>query len=228
MKKVVVSLGLSLALGLSSNAQIFDNHQVGVNGGTLGAGIEYSTSINEMFVLRTGVNGFNYSDSLTESGIKYDADLELKTASLILDYHPFSNGFRLSGGAMYNGNQLKMTGKPNGTTGTIEINDEIYNSSDVGQVDGKVDFNTFAPYAGIGYSSSKTKSSGFSFNTEIGAMFQGSANAKLTATCGPALIASGECDTLKSDLVAEEKQLNDELSDFDIYPVVTVGFGYKF
>ena len=122
MKKVVMSLGLSLALGLSSNAQIFDNHQVGVNVGTLGAGIEYSTSINEMFVLRTGVNGFNYSDSLTESGIKYDADLELKTASLILDYHPFSNGFRLSGGAMYNGNQLKMTGKPDGTAGTIEIN----------------------------------------------------------------------------------------------------------
>lgn len=227
MKKVVMSLGLSLALGLSSNAQIFDNHQVGVNVGTLGAGIEYSSSFNEMFALRTGFNTFSYSDSLTESGIKYDADLDLQTISLILDYHPFENGFRLSAGAMYNGNELKVKGKPDGS-GDIEINDVTYDSTQVGQVDGQVDFNTFAPYAGIGYSSSKTKSSGFSFNTEIGAMFQGSANAKLTATCGPALIARGGCDTLKSDLVAEEKQLNDELSDFDIYPVVTVGFGYKF
>ncbi len=226
MKKIVMSLGLSLALGLSSNAQIFDNHQIGVNVGTLGAGIEYSTSINEMFALRTGVNGLNYSDSLNESGIKYDADLELKTASLILDYHPFSNGFRLSGGAMYNGNQLKVTGKPDGS-GDIEINDVIYDSTKVGQLDGKVDFNTFAPYAGIGYSTSKTKSSGFSFNTEIGAMFQGSANAKLTANCGSALTVA-ECTTLKSDLAAEEKQLNDELSSFDIYPVITVGMGYKF
>lgn len=226
MKKIVMSLGLSLALGLSSNAQIFDNHQIGVNMGTLGVGLEYSTSINEMFALRTGVNGLSYSDSLNESGIKYDADLELKTASLILDYHPFSNGFRLSGGAMYNGNQLKVTGKPDGS-GDIEINDRIYGSSEVGQLDGKVDFNTFAPYAGIGYSSSKTKSSGFSFNTEIGAMFQGAANAKLTANCGSAL-TTDECTILKSDLAAEEKQLNDELSSFDIYPVITVGMGYKF
>lgn len=227
MKKVVVSLGLSLALGISSSAQIFDNHQVGVNVGTLGAGIEYSSSFNEMFALRTGFNTFSYSDSLTESGIKYDADLDLQTISLILDYHPFENGFRLSAGAMYNGNELKVKGKPDGS-GDIEINDVIYDSTQVGQVDGKIDFNNFAPYAGIGYSSSKTKSSGFSFNTEIGVLFQGSANTQLTAQCGSALIASGQCSKLQSDLAAEEKQLNDELSDFDMYPVVSIGLGYKF
>lgn len=228
MKKMVKGLGLSLVLCASLNAQIFDNHQVGLNMGTLGAGIEYSSSFNEMFVLRTGLNAFNYDDTLNESGIKYDAELELKTISLLLDYHPFSNGFRLSGGAMYNGNQVKVNGKPDGTTGSIEINDVIYDSTKVGQVDGTVDFNNFAPYAGFGYSSSKTKTSGFSFNTEIGALFQGSGSAKLTATCGPALIAAGQCNQLQSDLAAEEKQLNDELSDFKIYPVVSIGLGYKF
>lgn len=227
MKRMIRGLGLSLVVCASLNAQIFDNHQVGLNVGTLGAGIEYSTSINEIFVLRSGLNGLNYSDSLTESGIKYDADLELRSVSLILDYHPFSNGFRLSGGAMYNGNQLKLSGKPDGTAGNIEINGTNYDSTKVGTVDGKVDFNTFAPYAGIGYSSSKTKTSGFSFNTEIGAMFQGTPTAKLNAACGPALNAD-ECTQLKSDLAAEEKQLNDELSDFKIYPVVSIGLGYKF
>ena len=228
MNKMVRGLGLSLVLCASLNAQIFDNHQIGVNAGTLGAGIEYSSSFNEMFALRTGLNAFNYSDSLTESGIKYDADLELKTVSLIVDYHPFSNGFRLSGGAMYNGNQVKVTGKPDGTTGTIEINGFNYDSTKVGQVDGKVDFNTFAPYAGLGYSSSKTKTSGFSFNTELGAMFQGSGTAKLNATCGPALIATGTCNQLQTDLAQEEAQLNKELEDFKIYPVVSIGLGYKF
>lgn len=227
MKKMVKGLGLSLVLCASLNAQIFDNHQVGLNVGTLGAGIEYSSSFNEMFALRTGLNGFNYSDTLTESGIKYDADLELKTASLILDYHPFSNGFRLSGGAMYNGNQVKVTGKPDGTAGNIEINGNNYDSTKVGQVDGKVDFNTFAPYAGIGYSSSKTNTSGFSFNTEIGAMFQGSPKAKLTATRGTTITDNAWAD-LQGELAKEEAQLNDELSDFNIYPVVSIGLGYKF
>ena len=225
MKKIVMSLGLSLGLGMSLNAEIFDNHQLGVNAGTLGAGVEYSTSINEMFALRTGLNAFTYSDSLTESGIKYDADLELQTMSLILDYHPFENGFRLSAGAMYNGNQLKVVGKPEG--GNIEINGIPYNSSQVGSVDGKVDFNTFAPYAGFGYSSSKTKSSGFSFNTEIGALFQGSANAKLNAVCGSG-ISPADCAQIQLDVAAEEKQLNKELESFDIYPVVSIGLGYKF
>jgi hypothetical protein len=223
MNKMIKGLGLSLVLGASLNAQIFDNHQIGLNTGTLGLGIEYSTSINDMFALRTGLNAFDYSHSLNESGIDYDADLELKSISLILDYHPFSNGFRLSGGAIYNGNQLKVTGKPDGT-GNIEINDVTYNSSQVGKVDGEVDFNSFAPYVGLGYSSSKTKESGFSFNTEIGAMFHGTPSAKLRATCSDPAI----CASLQSDLTAEEKQLNDDLKSFNIYPVLTMGIGYKF
>ena len=227
MKKIVKGLGLSLVLCASLNAQIFDNHQIGVNAGTLGAGIEYSSSFNEMFVLRTGLNALDYSDSLTESGIKYDADLELKTVSLLLDYHPFSNGFRLSAGAMYNGNQAKVVGKPDGTTGSIEIGDKTYTVADVGQVDGTVDFNNIAPYAGFGYSSSKTKTSGFSFNTEIGAMFQGSPKAKLTATKGTG-IGNDAWAALQGELAKEEAQLNDELSDFKVYPVVSIGLGYKF
>lgn len=226
MKKTALSLGLILALGVSSNAQIFDNHQIGVNVGTLGAGVEYSSSFNELFALRTGFNTLTYSDSLNESGIKYDADLELQTISLVFDYHPFGNGFRLSAGAMYNGNNLDVTAKPDGSQ-DIEINGIQYSASDVGKLDGKIDFNNFAPYAGLGYSSSKTKSSGFSFNTEIGALFQGTGTAKLNATCGSAVTAQ-QCNQIRNDLLEEEKQLNDELSDFKIYPVVSMGIGYKF
>ncbi len=226
MRKITLVMGLTMALTLSSSAEMFDNHQLGLNTSTLGVGVEYSTSINDMFALRTGLNKYDYSESLEESGIDYDADLNLQTISLILDYHPFSNGFRLSGGAMHNSNELEVKAKlKNGAT--YEINGVNYNAAQVGSLDGKVDFNTFAPYAGIGYSSSKTKQTGFSFNTEIGVLFQGSPEAKLNAVCGSAIDAA-TCNQIKSDVAQEEKQLNDELSSFDMYPVVSIGIGYKF
>src|SRR6056297_1721923 len=71
---------------------------VGLKVSTLGAGVEVERSFSEKFGGRVGLNYFSYSYDGTEEDIDYDFDLELLSGALLLDWHPFSGSFRLTGG----------------------------------------------------------------------------------------------------------------------------------
>ncbi len=87
-------------------------------------------------------------DSLFYDGLcKKSIDLKLFTVSALLDYSPFNNGFITTAGLMYNRNKLDYVGKA--TNGTYNINGEVFNAIDVGSLNGKIDFNTIAPYLGV-------------------------------------------------------------------------------
>lgn len=225
MKKSVLAASV-IAVCLLSNAMAFEGfkeHSLGVKAGTLGAGLEYATPVMKDLDLRMGINGFSYGHSDTVDNINYNVDLNLMSVSLLADYHPFSNGFIMSAGVLYNGNEVKYAGKATG--GTYDINGVIYSATDVGSLDGKVDFNSFAPYIGIGYST-VTKSKGWHFTADLGAMYQGSPNASLNATCGSTLTPA-QCTTLKANVEAERKDFEKDI-DYEWYPVITLGVHYKF
>jgi len=61
-------------------------------------------------------------------------------------------------------------------------------------------------------------------------MYHGEPNVDLTAACDPTLVAggSGTCATINADVVTEEQELLNELSDYKLYPVVSVGVTYTF
>ena len=54
-------------------------------------------------------------------------------------------------------------------------------------------------------------------------MFQGSPTANLSAT-GPIASDPG----FQADLAKEENNLQDDLDNFEYYPVISIGFNYRF
>ena len=192
---------------------------------TLGAGVEFVKPINENVTIGLGINGYTYSESMDESGVSYEADLELQTLSLIANYHPWAGIFRVSGGVMYNGNNFSITAEP-AADGTYEFNGETYDATDVGSVTGEIDFNNMAPYIGIGLGKSPA-STGWSLDVNVGLLYQGTPDASLTATCG-VLLQDAQCTQLQSDLASEQTELQDELDGFEWYPVVSLGVSYMF
>ena len=74
---------------------------------------------------------------------------------------------------------------------------------------------------GWGNALGEDKRWGFVF--DLGVVFQGSPDADLTAT-GP--LASDP--TFLAELAKEEQQLQDEVDDYEYYPVVSIGVTYKF
>lgn len=223
MKKTLISLAAVGALISVSGVHARD---LGITAevGTTGLGFHLVAPIKDNLNARFGVNAFNRSFNEETNDASYDVSLKLRTFDALLDYYPMGGGFRVTGGVIYNGNRVTARAEPTG--GTYTFNGNVYTSAQVGQVDGRIDFNNVAPYLGIGFGNALAPQKGWGFSADLGVMFQGSPEARLSSsgcTAGAAV-----CSQLASDLAAESRDLNDEVRDLRYYPVLRVGVSYKF
>ena len=196
---------------------------IGLRAGTLGGGVELSTALSQRAAVRLNADGYNRKQTSTRDSIDYDMKLKLQTASLLGDWFPFANNFRISLGAMFNGNKFTLKGQPTG--GSYTINGNTYSASQVGSFDAAVDFNKAAPYFGIGYG--RPINSGLSLIFDLGIMSQGSPKSKINVTCGSAA-SPAQCTSLQNDAAAEQSKLDDSLHSFKYYPVISLGLAYTF
>src|SRR5262245_5149816 len=199
---------LALALMLVPAAAMADT-SIGVRAGSLGLGVEFSYPISGSLGIRLNADAFNYSRKYTQDNIDYDGKATLKTGSLLLDWYPFANNFRISIGPMYNGNKLGISTP----TTTVQLGDN--NTTYTASLDGQVDFKKVVPYAGIGYG--RPVGSGLSVTFDLGVVFQGTPTATLNGTC------TGPCAGFQNDIKAQEATLNDAIKDFRYYPVIALG-----
>lgn len=130
----------------------------------------------------------------------------------------------MSAGILLNGNRLEVDAEP--TAGTFEFNDVTYTVAQVGAAEGEADFNSVAPYVGIGFAKSPDADGGLSISGDIGVMFQGSPSFDLNVTCTTA-VAIVTCARLQSDADAERAAFEDDADEYKYFPVVSLGIGYR-
>ncbi len=223
MKRIVPATVLAVALLGATSAAAATG--VTLKAGTLGFGADVTFGISPKVNARVGFNTFSYtfdpsSDKEDEGdgGAEITPKLKLQTFGALLDWHPWAGGFRLSTGLYLNRNKLDLTAD---TSGTVEINDREYTLSDLS---GTVDFNSVAPYLGIGYGNAAGANGHWHFSCDVGVMFQGSPQVDLRATVSdPALQAQ-----LDADLAEEETSFESDTEVFTVYPVISLGLSYRF
>lgn len=209
---------------------------VGIRLSTLGAGAEVGVSLSNKLNVRGGFNIFQYSRGFNHDGITYKGQLNLRSGEAHLDWYPIGHTFHLSPGLLvYNGNGATATANvPGGSTFTL--GGTTYTSDPTNPITGtgKLDFVKAAPTAMLGFGNLVLQNRHFTYNLELGAVFQGSARTKLNLT-GNACDAFGlNCvnaatdPTVQSNVVAEQTKINNKLSPFKYYPVISFGFGYRF
>lgn len=199
-------------------------------GGTLGAGVELTVGITPLLNVRLGGNAFNYTDNRREvSGIFYDATARLRTASALLDLHPGGGGFRLSAGAIYNdtridGNSLVPA------SGFYDIGGTQVPAALVGTLDGQIKFDPVVPYVGLGWGNAVGPGRRVRFSADAGAMFQGKGKVTLTPQipAGSPLNNSIARAALQILLDREEADIEKDVADYTVYPVVSIGVSYRF
>src|SRR5258708_39879994 len=196
---------------------------IGVRGGGVGGGVERGTALSQRGGVGLDADGYNRKQTSPRDSIDYDMKLKLQTASLLGDWFPFANNFRISLGAMFNGNKFTLNGKPSGPGYTI--NGTFYPAAQVGSFDAAVDFNKAAPYFGIGYGRPITR--GLSLIFDPGVMSQGGPKSKINVTCGSGT-PPATCSQLQSDAAAEQSKLDDSLHSFKYYPGISLGLAYTF
>lgn len=186
---------------------------------TLGLGLELSGP-RDHFNARAGVNYFDYSYSDEYENIDYDLDLELRSVAAFLDWHPAGGSFRLTSGMLFNQNELAAEAKPDGS---YDIGGTQYPAALVGDLTGDIGFDDYAPYLGLGWATDNASDGGFGMSVDLGVAYQGSPDVELAAS-GPISADPG----FQADLEAEQQALADDLEDYKYYPVVAVGFSYRF
>ncbi len=189
--------------------------------GTTGLGADLTVPlISNWLNLRTGYNFGEIRPSTTQAGINYKSDVHFESVPLLLDLHPFHGSFRITGGVYYNKNEA-------------DLSSFIGAGQEIGGVPAPVDTilnanvswsKEFAPYLGIGWGNAADDNTldlpiAIGFSLDIGAFYQGSPDVLLTESAGlvPPI-----------DLAIEQQNLEDSLSDFKFYPVITVGIHIRF
>lgn len=199
---------------LASGSATAESFALGAKAGTTGLGLEASWSVSERVNLRVGYYTFDYGTDLEEDGIEYDGDLRLRNAALFADWHPFAGRFRISVGGIETGNEFKGAAED-----SLDIGENTYQAA----VDTVVGWDGFAPYLGVGFGNA-VGAGRWTFSMDLGVMFTGSPDVSLNGTVNdPALDSQ-----FQEDLAIEEDTLRAELEDAKYYPVLSLGFAYRF
>ncbi len=222
--QIIKCLLCSLLLGclpVTSAMAGSGNFALGMKASTLGAGAEGIVGVLPALNLRSGANALSVDFDINTSDIDYDGDADLLSFPIMLDWYPFKKSeFRFSAGALINKNEADLAAS---SQATYTINGTDYTAAQLGNLNAKVDFNEVAPYVGIGWGNALSKDKRWSFTCDFGVVFQGKANIDLSAT-GP--IASDP--TFQTDLAQEKQELEDELENYQYYPLIALGITYKF
>ena len=221
MRKISLIALAAISLGGPLHAADF-----GVYGtaGTVGFGGGLATMFNSHLGARLGYTTFEYKvKDLEESDLTLDGEAKLGGAQALMDVYPFGGGFRLSFGALQN---AEITARARPIANTFTFDDEVYSASDIGEATGVVEYDSFSPYAGIGFGRALSRDGRFAFAADLGVVFTGAPEVNLNVTCrasDPAV-----CAELRDHVVAEQAELQSDADEMEYWPVLSLGVSYRF
>jgi len=220
-QRAIQGLLLASLLMLPVQAKAIVGIGAAAKAGTTGLGVDLTVPLIPNWVnLRAGYNWGDLRPSTTQGGIKYKGDIHLETVPILLDIHPFNGHFRITGGVFHNRNEMDLSSTvdastfignaPVGSTATVNAN--ISWSKD------------FAPYLGIGYGNAASADSldlpvDIGFALDVGFFYQEGPDVVVTESTGTVSAAN---------LAAEAVQIEEDMSEFKLFPVITLGIYLRF
>jgi hypothetical protein len=207
------------ALAATGAAVADHNFGVGVKAGTLGIGVEGTWRPLPYIDLRLGANQYDYEDSGLYAGVNYDAEFNLDNYYVTGNLHLPLSPFRLTGGLYSNGNEFNAVSGDNGAI--VFIGGDPYPADAVGTLSAGATFNSTSPYVGVGFDFTVLGKVGLIL--DFGMLWQGSPQISMS-TDGPL----AGIPMFEASLDAERAELEDQLSDYKAWPVVSLGFVFNF
>jgi len=213
------------------------NFGVGVKASLLGGGVEAAARVTHRTNVRAGFNMISYSRGFNKDGVPYSGQLSFKTVEAHYDIFPFAGKFHVSPGVLaYIGDPITATTTvPAGQT--FSLGGTTFYSDPTAPVSGsgKINFNRAAPMATFGWGNlvPRKASKHFSVPVEFGIAVQGSPKATLNLAGNACLAPGVDCRSvtdpaIQAQVQAEQTKINNSMSFFKVYPIISVGLGYKF
>lgn len=220
------TLGSLAALGvllLTAPAAAQERIGLGVapHAGTLGLGVDVAYALHPRVNVRVGGNFIPVEPEFDVSDITWKIDPPSPQFLGAVDVFLISQ-LRLSGGVRIASNDLSARGV---FTGSVDIGGQVYNGTDVGNLDGTIAISRVAPWVGIGWGNVARSRIGFFF--DAGLAFTGSPDVTLTAD-GPITTDPLLGPQFNSSLATETQEFEDDIDWVKYYPVVQIGLSFGF
>src|SRR5262249_29735590 len=210
---------------------------VGVKASTLGIGIEAATAVTAHSNVRGSFNFYNYDRSPVKDGIHYDGSITFRSVQAMYDQYLHGPFHVRLGVLVYNGNRAAaIASVPGGRS--FSLGDVSYFSNPTNPVtgNGTVEFRKIAPMVLFGVGNILPRSHrGFAINFDAGIAFQGSPDLKLNlagTACAvnpaTACVNAATDPIVQTNIRREQAKAADDLDLLKYYPVLSVGFGWRF
>lgn len=213
------------AIALLATGTAAADFGAGIKAGTLGLGVEarWDPPV-PWFDVRVGLNSYDYTESGGFASVDYDATLALDSYYLTGNFKFPLSPFRLTLGAFSNGNEIQLVSQDTGGA-DFNIGGGSFSPTDVGVLRSVTSFENIAPYAGVGFDFEIFGKAGL--NLDFGVLWQGDPAVTLEASGFDSASAPVQA-LLAPALEIERRALEDEMSDYKAYPVVSLAFVYNF
>jgi hypothetical protein len=218
----------------------FRTYGIGFTAGTGGIGVQLATPLAQHFNLRASASYFSYYGNFNSDGLELDGRIQLRQINTSVDWFPFHNGFHISPGVtLDNRNDIHtLIHVPGGQS--FDLGDDTYTSDYANPVNGMASFsfgNKIAPSLTAGWGNLIPRNgSHFSVPVEVGFQYigtpliafnlQGSAcDQSNPPDCGPIEDPTGMGP---ADIQAQTAKINNDIRPLRFFPILSVGFGYRF
>ena len=223
MKNLTTKAAL-VALILASSGAANADFGVGLKAGTLGLGVEGRWSPIPWLDLRIGANRYDLDTSGSLASVNYDATFAMDNYFLTGNLRFPLSPFRVTLGAYSNGNEIQTISKDTGGA-LLDFGGSSFDTNVIGSLQSVTSFDSTAPYFGVGYDLELAGKVGV--NLDFGVLWQGDPYVSLFVTGDPTALAPIQ-NELDAALAFESAALEDDVSDYKAWPVLSLSFVYNF
>ncbi len=210
-----------VASSLSGLAAADGNFAVTGGIGTMGGSIEGQVKVSDFFQLRAGANYLTFDETIDVDDISYDGELDFSGFGAFVDVHPFRNSFFVTGGAYAGDKTIDLLAT---SDVSVEIGGLTFTPTEYGRLEGDVAFDDVAPFLGAGFDTTFQGDGHLGFHILAGAAIYGSGDVTLEAVGG----TLSNNSLLQAELEQEIRDLEEEIEDYELWPVVQIGISYRF
>lgn len=199
---------------------------IGARAATTGFGAEIALPLGSRSGARLAATVGSYDLEVESQQVTYDGEVDLSSILAVLDLHPFAGRFRVSLGALVHDNTL--TGEAPVRELLLREGVQVPPGLDLGRLVAEATVEPVAPYAGIGWGSAPHGARGLSLSIDLGAAWHGEPDVDVRYV-GPLplddLLGAGVAQQI---LAEEERALEAEIAEYDLFPVVALTLTWRF
>ncbi|MDH3389331.1 MAG: hypothetical protein OEN02_15680 [Gammaproteobacteria bacterium] len=209
---------------------------VGLKAGTLGLGVDVSVALTKTINARIAltsveIDSQNETVTVGDAGSEGDIDAVLDADyganALLVDWYVFNGTFHVTAGMVKNNGKADFRGT---LLSNVVIDGDPLSPSDLvgGSVGGQFSLgDSYQPYLGVGWGRKASSDPGLAFSVEIGVALL-DPDAQLRATLDPGSINYANQPELQQTLDNAEADVEADLDEFELFPVLSFGVNYAF